>query len=79
VRRLGGAQPLTFELVTRDLASFDTAASSWVAEAGQYTVKVGASSKDIKHTATFRLAGDTTVKTVSKALSPGREIDVMRP
>lgn len=75
----GDTQMLTFELVPRDLASFDTASSSWINEVGQYTIKVGASSKDIKHTAPFRLASDVTVKTVSKALSPSREIDLLRP
>jgi len=75
----GDKQTLTFELVPRDLASFDTASSSWIAEAGQYTVRVGASSKDIKDTASFRLPSEITVKTVSKTLSPGREMNLLRP
>jgi beta-glucosidase len=49
----GESQALTFTLTARDLASFDESASAWVAEAGTYTVKVGASSKDIRQTGTF--------------------------
>ena len=44
----GKSQTITFTLTPEDLASFDTNSSSWVAEAGKYTVKIGASSLDIK-------------------------------
>ena len=60
-----GAQTLTFTLAARDLASFDAASSSWVAEAGTYTVKIGASSEDIRQTATFTKAQDEKVATVA--------------
>ena len=49
----GESETLTFTLTPRDLTSFDEASSSWKAEAGTYTVKVGASSADIRQTATF--------------------------
>ena len=49
----GESQVLGFTLAPRDLASFDPASSSWRAEAGTYTAKVGASSADIRQTATF--------------------------
>jgi beta-glucosidase len=75
----GESQTLSFEVNPRDLSSFDTASSSWVAEAGKYIVKVGASSKDIKDTASFELDKELIVKTVSKALSPQKEISLMRP
>jgi beta-glucosidase len=39
----------------RDLASFVTRKSSWVADAGNYTFKVGSSIRDIKGTASLRL------------------------
>ncbi len=64
----GETQRLTFTLVPRDLASFDAASSSWVAEAGTYTVKVGASSEDIRQTATFTKVSDETIATVSTAV-----------
>jgi beta-glucosidase len=75
----GQSQTLTFELSARDLAFFDTSSSSWLAEAGEYTVKAGASSSDIKQTASFRLGKDIVVKKVNKALSPEREIHVLLP
>ncbi len=70
----GQSRTLSFELNPRDLASFDTASSSWVAEAGHYEVKVGASSRDIRQAASFSLVEEIVVKKVNKALSPQREI-----
>jgi beta-glucosidase len=52
----GESQTLAFTLAPRDLTSFDEASSSWQAEAGTYTVKIGASSEDIRQTATFTKA-----------------------
>ncbi len=75
----GRSQTLRFELIPRDLASFDTASSSWVAEAGEYKVQIGASSKDIKLAGSFHLAEEIAVKPVHKALSPQREINRLHP
>ena len=61
---------MSFTLQTRDLASFDAASSSWVAEAGSYTVKVGASSEDIRQTASFLKAKEEKVATVSTSVGP---------
>ena len=52
----GEKETLSFTLQPRDLASFDEKSSSWVAEPGTYTVKVGASSEDVRQSATFTLA-----------------------
>jgi beta-glucosidase len=75
----GESQTLIFELNPLDLASFDTASSSWVAEAGQYTVKAAASSKNIKQQAVFALENELTAQKVNKALTPQRAINTMRP
>ena len=40
----GQSETIHFTLSPSDLASFDTNRSSWVADAGKYTVKIGASS-----------------------------------
>jgi beta-glucosidase len=64
----GESQTLSFTLTARDLASFDEASSSWLAEAGTYTVKVGASSEDIRQTATFGKAREEKVATVSTSI-----------
>jgi len=73
----GQKQTLTFELNARDLASFETASSSWLAEAGPYVLKIGASSKNTKQTGDFRLGKDIVVKKVNKAQSPQREIKTL--
>ena len=74
----GKSQTLSFELNARDLSPFDTAASSWLAEAGEYKVKVGASSRNIRQTASFRLGEDIIAKKVNWALSPQREINILK-
>jgi beta-glucosidase len=61
----GESETVTFTLAPRDLASFDEASSSWLAEAGTYTVKIGASSEDIRQTATFQKAREEKLATVS--------------
>lgn len=71
----GESQTLTLQLTKQDLASFDAASSAWVADAGTYTVKVGASSRDIKLNATFEKAEGETVQKVSKALVPQAMIE----
>jgi beta-glucosidase len=68
----GESETLTFTITPRDLASFDEASSSWMAEAGTYTVKIGASSEDIRQTATFQQAREVKVATVSGPAGPGR-------
>jgi beta-glucosidase len=68
----GESETLSFTLTPRDLASFDEASSSWLAEAGTYTVKVGASSEDIRQTATFVMANEEKVASVSTSVGPAR-------
>jgi beta-glucosidase len=75
----GESQTLKFEISARNLASFDPAASSWVAEAGRYTVKIGASSRDIRQTASFDLDRELIVKKESIALVPKVRIDELKP
>ena len=61
----GESEVVTFTLTPRDFTSFDEASSSWVAEAGTYTIKVGASSEDIRQTATITKPAEEKVETVS--------------
>jgi len=75
----GEVQTLTFVIDSRNLASFDTEISSWIADAGTYTVKIGASSANIKQSATFSLAKAITVKKESKSLVPAVKIDELKP
>ncbi len=66
----GESQKISFVLQADDLASFDTASTSWIAEAGDYTLKVGASSEEIKQTAQFNLAKDIITEKCNKVLVP---------
>jgi beta-glucosidase len=66
----GQKQTLQFVIAAKNLASFDTNTTSWVAEAGKYEVRVGASSAAIKQTASFQLAKDIIVEKCNKVLAP---------
>jgi beta-glucosidase len=77
--RTGESQTLRFEISPRNLASFDPASSSWVAGAGKYTVKIGASSRDIRQSASFDLDKELTAKKESIALAPKATIDELKP
>ncbi|HAQ18128.1 MAG TPA: glycosyl hydrolase [Prolixibacteraceae bacterium] len=73
----GESQTLNFNIETKDFASFEEASSSWIAEAGNYTLKIGASSLNIKQTASFKIAKELNAGKVTKALAPSREINKM--
>lgn len=75
----GETQTLKFTFTARDLASFYTDKESWIADAGDYVVKAGASSTDIRLQQTFHLANDIVVEKVTKALAPHVAIDEMKP
>jgi beta-glucosidase len=75
----GESQTLEFTLTPRDLASFSTDQEAWVAEAGMYWVKIGASSEDIRLKDSFQLAENLTVAKVNKALAPQVAVGEMKP
>ena len=52
----GETQTLTFSFPTSELASFDEEASAWKVDAGTYLFQFGASSRDIRCTATAEVA-----------------------
>lgn len=60
----GESETLTFTLKATDLASFIDEQSAWIAEKGTYTVKIGASSLDIKLKENFTLDQDITTEKV---------------
>ena len=68
----GESQTLTMTIPVRDLASFDEANSQWLTEAGNYTFRIGSSSRDIHATATLKL-NEYTEKTTN-ALAPQQEL-----
>ncbi|WMN10997.1 beta-glucosidase [Marivirga salinae] len=71
-------ESLSFTINAKDLASFDETNSRWLVEAGEYTIRIGASSQDIKLTDQISVSEDITVETVNKAMTPNREIEIMR-
>lgn len=66
----GEAEKVSFTLNAKDLSSFDTKSASWIAEAGTYTLKIGASSTDIKQSANFKVAKDIMVEKDENVLKP---------
>ncbi len=66
----GESQILHFSLNTKDLASFYTEQSSWIADAGKYIVKIGASSTDIRQEKAFSLNNKIVVEKLSSSMSP---------
>lgn len=75
----GESQTLSFVIDSHRLSSFDPASSSWIAEAGKYDVKIGASSRDIKLAGSFTLGKDITVKKESVSLLPKEKIAELKP
>ncbi len=75
----GESETLEFVLTPKHLASFEPGRTAWVADAGEYEVKLGASSADIKLTDSFTLEEEQVVETTNKALTPNREIDELQP
>ena len=66
----GQSEKITFTINADDLASFNTEATAWVADAGTYTVKIGSSSSNIKQTGNFSLAKELVTEKCNKVLAP---------
>ncbi|WP_312076759.1 glycoside hydrolase family 3 N-terminal domain-containing protein [Chryseobacterium sp.] len=75
----GESQTITLTLNAKDLASFETAKSAWVAEAGSYKVSVGASSLDIKQTAEFSVPKELVVEKVQHILPADEKFEDLKP
>ena len=58
----GEKQVITFTLSTDDLASYYPDQSSWIADKGTYTVKVGNSSRNFQQEASFTLENDVVTE-----------------
>jgi beta-glucosidase len=74
----GQSQFLVFTLHASDLASFYTDKSAWIADAGEYKVKIGASSRDIEKTVSFNLAKDIITEKTHTSLTPEVPIDELK-
>jgi len=68
--KAGESETISLIINARDLASYDTKAASWIAEPGTYTIKIGASSENIKAKADFTVANEIVVEKLSNLLVP---------
>jgi beta-glucosidase len=75
----GESQTIILPLDASSLASFDTDLTRWVADAGNYQVKIGASAEDIKLTKDFTLANEILLPQLNKVLTPQVEIKEIKP
>jgi beta-glucosidase len=75
----GKSQTISFTINPADLASYETDISSWVAEAGKYTINIGASSSDIKQSISFNLPKEIVVEKDQHAMTPQVNINELKP
>lgn len=73
----GQSQFIVLTLKASDLASFHTDKSEWIADAGEYKVNIGSSSREIAKTVAFKLAKDIVTEKTHNALTPQVAIDEM--
>jgi len=74
----GQSQFIIFTLRASDLASFHTDKSEWVADAGEYKVNVGTSSRNIAKTVSFKLANAIVTEKTHNSLTPQVAIDELK-
>ncbi|MDD4922815.1 MAG: glycoside hydrolase family 3 C-terminal domain-containing protein, partial [Bacteroidales bacterium] len=68
------SQEIIFELDPMALASFRTGISSWIADRGSYTIRIGSSSADIRLEAKFDVPNPIVVEKLNDALYPNLPI-----
>ncbi|WP_295235305.1 glycoside hydrolase family 3 C-terminal domain-containing protein [Sediminibacterium sp.] len=73
----GESQILSFILAPADLTSFNTASSSFIVEAGDYTIHFGNAEQSVI-SASFKVTNDIVVEKVNKVLVPKIEINELK-
>jgi beta-glucosidase len=71
-------QVIEFTLNAEALTSFDTDRSAWVANSGDYMIRIGASVLDIRRTASFKLDNEMITLQTHKAMPPKRQINELK-
>ncbi len=74
----GQSQFMIFTLKPSDLASFYTDKAAWIADAGDYKINVGVSSRDIAKTVSFKLASPIVTEKVHTSLTPEVAINELK-
>lgn len=67
----GETKTVQLTLTARDLAYFDVPGRQWKADAGNYEIEIGASSRDIRLTSRLKLVGEFTDKIEVAENDPG--------
>jgi beta-glucosidase len=62
VLKPGETKTVQFKLTPRDLSWFDVSGHQWKADAGEYKVEIGASSRDIRLTAPLKVGQEIVEK-----------------
>ncbi|MEZ4897469.1 MAG: glycoside hydrolase family 3 N-terminal domain-containing protein [Saprospiraceae bacterium] len=75
----GEQETVQIKLSGRDLTSYDTKRSAWVAEAGRYEVLVGNCSDAARLTLPFMVDHEMIVEKVHDVMAPDRKISEMKP
>lgn len=75
----GESETLTLVLQPKDLASFFQKEEAWIAEAGKYTINIGASSLNSKQTAVFTLPKELVVERVTPAFKTAQQFNELKP
>ncbi|GAB4232453.1 MAG: beta-glucosidase [Acidobacteriota bacterium] len=75
----GAEEKMTFTVDARRLSAFSEAAAAWILEPGTYTLRVGASSQDIRLEQSFRVERYHVTEPVHDVLKLDQPIDVLRP
>ena len=73
----GESEVLNFELTPAELASFNTATSSWLTEAGDYTVRFG-NAEQTYASASFKVTKDIVGEKVNKVVAPKVTINELK-
>jgi len=73
----GESQTLSFDLTSADLASFNSASSTWVTEAGDYTVSFGNAEQNFT-SASFKISKEIRGEKVNKVLRPKVTINELK-
>ena len=74
----GESETVTLKLDPRALASYDPEASAWVAEAGIYTVNIGASSSDIRAECEFELPENLVVEQLHSLFATDKPVTELK-
>jgi beta-glucosidase len=74
----GKSETLTLAFKEADLASYNEAAHAWIVDPGNYTVKVGASSRDIRGSYQFDIPQSRTVEVCHDVMLPMDPIRTMK-